>query len=338
MKKNTDILIENLIAPLNAKQKKVLKERYGLGSKKKTLQDIGNDLGVTRERVRQIESQGLKKIKSGVVANFSNLIETAKKELELNGGVKGDDAFVARLASETGIDTSIKNWKEKIRFLLFAAGTPFYFKENPELKSFWYSGETAKKQFFDLVDKTVKLFETSDKNKILGDPAFNNKLKSSPDYHLLFISKQFSVNNFGDIGLAKWPEIRPKNVRDKAYLALKKQGSPLHFRDIAKQIMKNGIGNKSVNIQTVHNELIKDNRFVLVGRGIYALRENGFESGTVKDVIASLIKSRGPLSSEDVIGLVNQKRLLKENTILLNLQNRKHFKRLSDGTYTLREA
>ena len=112
----------------------------------------------------------------------------------------------------------------------------------------------------------------------------------------------------------------------------------MHFRDIAKKIIKSNISSKKVNVQTVHNELIKDNRFVLVGRGVYALKENGYEPGTVKDVIASLIKTKGPLNSEDVVKLVNEKRILKENTILLNLQNRKHFRRLNDGKYSLHEA
>ena len=112
----------------------------------------------------------------------------------------------------------------------------------------------------------------------------------------------------------------------------------MHFEEIAEWIWKYGISKKRVNVQTVHNELIKDDRFVLVGRGIYGLREHGYEPGTVREVIGNLIKKHGPLTSERVIQLTNKVRVLKENTILLNLQSRKHFTRLKNGTYDVREA
>lgn len=335
---NVDTFIEDLINALNPKQRRVLKERYGINGKKKTLQEIGNSLSITRERVRQIEGQGLKKIKDDIVTNFSHLIETAKKHLESQNGVREDRVFINELADLAGLDTRNKNWDAKVRLLLFSAGTPLFSRENPDLKAYWFINENSKKIFLNFIEKTIKFFETSDKSKIIEEKTFLNKIKNTPEYHLLFISKKFSANPFGDVGLVKWPEIKPKNVRDKAYLALKKNNTPLHFRDIAKNITKIGISNKQVNTQTVHNELIKDKRFVLVGRGVYALRENGYETGTVKDVIASLIKENGPLGSNDVITLVNQKRLLKENTILLNLQNRKNFRRLEDGRYTIYQA
>ena len=113
---------------------------------------------------------------------------------------------------------------------------------------------------------------------------------------------------------------------------------PLHFKEIANNICTLGIDKKPAHVQTVHNELIKDGRFVLVGRGVYALREHGYEPGTVREVITRLLKERGPLDSTEVVRLVNQKRFLKENTILLNLQNRRHFKRLEDGRYGAEEA
>ena len=95
---------------------------------------------------------------------------------------------------------------------------------------------------------------------------------------------------------------------------------------------------KQPHVQPVHNELIKDDRFVLVGRGIYALRSRGFEPGTVRQVIAKILKTKGPLPQTDVVRLVNEQRFLKENTVLLSLQNRRHFKRLDDGRYHVKEA
>ena len=86
----------------------------------------------------------------------------------------------------------------------------------------------------------------------------------------------------------------------------------------------------------MHNELIKDNRFVLVGMGLYALREWGYEPGTVREVLVSLFKgSDRPLAREEIVRLAAEKRLVKPQTILLNLQDRSLFKRTEDGKYTL---
>lgn len=338
MAKDIDTLTENLLNTLNPKQKRILKERYGIGGKKKTLQGIGDSLGITRERVRQIENQSLKKIKAETLQNFGAFIDAAEKHLRTIGGVREDNLFIEEVARLTDLDTSPKNWKPKTRLIFSAAARPLYSKENPDSKSYWYLNETANNQFQNFIAKTIETFETTAKAETLNNQNFLSKLKAAPEYNSLFISKKFGQNSFGDIGLIKWPEIKPKNVRDKAYLALKKTCAPLHFRDIAKQIIKIGVSPKPVNTQTVHNELIKDKRFVLVGRGIYALKENGYETGTVREVITSLLGHNGPLASHEVVKLVNQQRLLKENTVLLNLQNRKHFKRLDDGRYTLRGA
>ena len=124
-------------------------------------------------------------------------------------------------------------------------------------------------------------------------------------------------------------------MRDKAYLILKKEKKPLHFLDIAKNINKVSFDGKIAHPPTVHNELIRDKRFVLVGRGIYGLREHGFMPGTARDTIARLLASRGPMEKDKIVNMVLSERFLKPNTIFLNLQNRKYFKKLNDGRYAV---
>ena len=41
-------------------------------------------------------------------------------------------------------------------------------------------------------------------------------------------------NVFDEVGLISWAEVKPKGVRDKAYLVLKKENKPKHFTEIAK--------------------------------------------------------------------------------------------------------
>ena len=69
----------------------------------------------------------------------------------------------------------------------------------------------------------------------------------------------------------------------------------MHFSEIANAIKKSDFKRKAVTTQAIHNELIKDSRFVLIGRGIYALNEWGYKKGTVADIITEVIKEKRPV-------------------------------------------
>ncbi len=122
-------------------------------------------------------------------------------------------------------------------------------------------------------------------------------------------------------------------MRDYAYLVIRRHGSPIHFREVAEQISK--LFGKKAHIATTHNELIKDPRFVLVGRGLYALSDWGYMSGVVRDVINNIINKNGPLTKDEIIEKVLKERYVKENTILVNLQNPKFFKKDVKGRYDI---
>ena len=125
-------------------------------------------------------------------------------------------------------------------------------------------------------------------------------------------------------------------MRDYAYLVIRRHGSPIHFREVAKLITE--LFNKKAHVATTHNELIKDPRFVLVGRGIYGLREWGHSGGIVRDVIIEVMKKKeGPLTKQEIIDLVKGERVVKDNTVVVNLQNPKFFDKTSDGKYTLKK-
>lgn len=333
-------LAYGLISNLNPRQEEFLEERFGLkDQKRKTLQELGERHNITRERVRQIESEGLKLAGENFKKSEApKAVEQAKKYLESIGGVRKEDDFVSDLKAALK-DDSINNFN--LRFLFEVAGTPFYYGEDDGHYGFWYLDKQALKKAQGFIDKGEKYF-SSKKDELIFNNQFEKHLAQlakasgiddATAIHYFSISKKFGVNPFYDFGLAHWEEINPKTARAKAYLVLKKQGKPLHFREIADVINKSGFKDKKVYAQTIHNELIKDPRFVLVGRGIYGLEESGYMAGTAKDVISKILKNKGPLEADQVVKLVSEQRFLKENTILLNLQNKKHFKKLPNGRY-----
>ena len=73
---------------------------------------------------------------------------------------------------------------------------------------------------------------------------------------------------------------------------------------------------------------------MLVGRGLYALAEWGYEPGVVRDVIKGILHREGPLTREEIVDRVKRERYVKDATIAVNLQNGM-FARLSDGRYGL---
>lgn len=155
-------------------------------------------------------------------------------------------------------------------------------------------------------------------------------------YSVLRAARKIEQNRFGHWGLDEWREIKPKTVNDKIYLVLKDSGKPMHFAEIAERINQIGFDHKKANTATVHNELILDEKYILIGRGFYSLKEWGYRKGTVADVVEKILVQAGqPLSREEIVGKVLEQRMVKRATINLALADRKKFA-AARGKYNLK--
>lgn len=347
---NTSVskLITASLAALDQRQKEVVEGRYGLkDGQLKTLAEIGEKHDITRERVRQIEASALHELK-GIAQKpeFKEFVHLVKTHLKNVGGVRRETLLLTDLRVMI-TDPNTPNLANKVRFLLEVAGEPRFLAEDENIHSYWALSEEDKKKAASFVSRLAKLMEGRKSevvshgkiDSLLSEAVGSHNLKDLIALNYISISKQFHVNDFGDFGLTHWPEVNPRTVRDWAHMVLRKNEKPLHFEDIAKLINKSRKDSKkSAHPQTVHNELIKDPRFVLVGRGTYGLQEFGLMPGTAKEVMARILKQHGPLSPRELLALVLKERMLKKNTVFINLQNRKYFTRLDDGTYTVNMA
>ena len=341
--------VASLVKALTPRNRDILSRRFGLKKgKKETLESIGKSYGITRERVRQIEESTLAQLvkTSQGTTDLEKYAGMAKDIIARSGGIiKEKDLF-----REFGGSSEENVVNASLAFVLRLNKELVRVQENDRLHSFWALNKEHAGSFVETVNSVTHLL--SKQKKILSQNDFHNFVKASDlpgvgnqtinDKHIqlcLNISKELDKNIFDEVGLVSWPEIKPSGVKDKAYLVLKREDSPKHFSEISKLINTAGFSGKKANVQTVHNELIKDNRFVLVGRGIYALSEWGYKPGTVKDVLVDILKkSSKPLSRTAILAKVMNNRIVKENTILLNLQDSRTFVKNNDGTYTLREA
>jgi len=78
LKDDLKVQIEGVLEQLNEREKAVIKMRFGImdDESDRTLEEIGKELNVTRERVRQIESSAIKKLKHPKVGRkLKNYIE-----------------------------------------------------------------------------------------------------------------------------------------------------------------------------------------------------------------------------------------------------------------------
>lgn len=321
------------------REREIVSRRYGLFDRKETLEQIGELLGITRERVRQLEKAVVQKLKAqGESGELPHITEMQA-------------AFVTAI-NDMGKVVRVKNLSEVFteeNSKLDQARIAFLAQLCPELTVIddndHFHNAVAVTVHHD--EKKVKDLVTGliDTIKEHGEPAeisaFAKKAGHDDHKHtesLASISKHLATLN-DRWGLIKWPMVNPKNIRDKIYVILKDHGKHMHFNEIAEAIKGSDFKRKDVTTQAIHNELIKDKRFVLIGRGIYALKEWGYSKGTVADIIADVLKNAGePLHRDEIVKRVLESRYVKETTILLNLQGKPQFKRVAKATYTLADA
>ena len=308
---NYQKVCSDLLRDLPQRTVSVIERRFGLKTgKRETLEAIGANHGITRERVRQIENEGFAKIKPRLKQDQS-IGEHFQKTFAGFGGVKKEEDLVDIIGKD----------KNHALFLLTCLNGFERIPENNDFYTYWASNKNSISKAKNTIKATIANLNKQKKTLKLADNSY------------ISISKNIQKGSDGKCGLAHWIEINPKGIKDKAYLVLRGQDKPVHFAEVAVMIGNN------THTATVHNELIKDSRFVLVGRGLYALKEWGYTPGIVRDVITKTIKdSKRALSKEEILTKVSKQRFVKENTIALNLQNRNYFLRNSQGKYTIKET
>lgn len=321
------------------REREIISRRYGLFDRKETLEQIGELLGITRERVRQLEKSVMSRLRAdadkGDVPGLAEVEETLLNILKDSGNVARVSNLAAKLLGSEGtkIDQS------RVAFMAELAPKLSVISENDHHHlSVAITEVHDEKGVQNHVQKIVGAV------KDLGKPHTIDKISKQIDHPdpkhveaLSSTSKHLATLN-GIWGLVKWPTVNPKNIRDKIYVILQQKGQHMHFNEISEAIKDSDFKRKDVTTQAIHNELIKDSRFVLIGRGIYALKEWGYKKGTVADIITEVLKEEGgPLHRDEIVKRVLKSRYVKETTILLNLQGKPQFKRTAKATYDLAE-
>lgn len=331
--------LKQIVAEFSERSQEIIFSRWGVfNSHSLTLEDIGKKYQITRERVRQVIREVLKKVREKKENQlFSQIQEKVILALRKNGGIMDEKKLLSVLgkgnkSEEAAVSFFLECFENIVKNeikgeLVFSYSLPDFDLEK------WRALKNAVVEILKIQKKPLSIEELF---VMIKAKELSVELNKEIFLHYIEVSEEIKQNTFGKWGIAKWKEISPKGTREKAYLVLKEASKPLHFRDIAKKIDQYHLNKKKTHAQTVHNELIKDENFVLVGRGIYALTEWGYKSGTVKDVIEEILKKKdGVLSKEEILAKVLEIRHVKKSTIVINLNN--YFAKSKNGTYSIRK-
>lgn len=343
MDQNAEVIAKAISGSLKIieqdREREIISRRFGLSSNKETLEQIGDMLSITRERVRQLEKAIL--IRLRILAEDGNIPELAQAEKIIirNLTEMGRIARVSDLAEKIFSQSVTEKQRQSLAFIGEISASLTVVEESEKyFNAIGIADYGSEKEIKAKVDEIVALIKKNKAPTSL-DELDNNLNYEHPSHIKAIASISKLLATLNDLwGLAKWPTVNPKNIRDKIYVVLEEKREPMHFEEIAEAIKGSDFRRKNVTIQAIHNELIKDPRFVLIGRGIYALDSWGYKKGTVSETISDVLKqAKKPLSREQIVKRVLALRKVKETTILLNLQNKKLFKKVDKNSYTIAE-
>jgi hypothetical protein len=337
-------LVSNLLAMLKERDRQIVTNRFGLeGQPVETLEAIGQKYSLTRERVRQIEKDSVSFLKKKNNREMQEALQLIFDTIAEHGNIMGEDFLMHTML----LNKPEPKEAASLKFLLSLGEQLKYHKETAHYHAAWSILGFNLPKLAEVVEKFGELLKGMGKvssqdslyEKFRGTEYFAQHSAELTDRVLksyLNIAKAIQVNPFDEIGLKDWSEVKPRDVGDKAFLVLKHHGKPEHYSEITRMINEHKFDDRTAYQETVHNELIKDDRFVLIGRGIYALTEWGYKKGVVADVIREVLAgSTKPMARDEIIAEVMKRRQVKRNTILFGLSNKKHFQKVGKDRYSL---
>lgn len=336
-----------LFRHLANKEDDVLRRRFGLGGKpSETLEEIGKRYAVTRERIRQIENSAIQKIRQ--LKDFHSLTapteDLIRQILETHGSVMTEEALLQELFRSSGASEAERR---AVLFLLTELLNDKFDQINSDdgLRPGWKLKAASLSIVRETIDQIHSVIQKNGRPVTIDGlfealkhlPYFEqhpDRLSEDVVVSYIELSPSVAKNPYGEYGLSEWGTIVPKRMNDKIYLVLKKHGKPLHFNEITRLINETGFDRRKAYPPTVHNELILNKQYVLVGRGIYALQEWGYKPGVVAEVLVNILRdSSEPMKRDDLVAKVLEQRMVKKNTVYLALADRTKFEKLADGRY-----
>lgn len=279
-KLNLTDAIEIILSSVSPKNIHIIKARYGYDEgKRKTLEEIGNRIGVTRERIRQIlvkeirrmKHPARKKIFQTIIENVERLLLQYKGVMSINDLAK-DKYFVSGTHKELRflMNLIVDLYEERYRIINKYFLTSLNDDEIKALQS--KIREEASKCLFPIDEK------------VFIENIVSSVGPTSEDYlvyHLLYkehleISKG-KVLSPGRLSIPQRVKVLMKNI-----------DRPMHFTETAK-LYRNYYGESKIKTKdlerAIHTRIGDSRDFIIVGPGTFMLRENFEMPDNIKEIV-----------------------------------------------------
>jgi hypothetical protein len=219
-------VVEQILKELRRdRDRQIIARRFGFGmSRRQTLEKIGGDFDITRERVRQIEKAAIAKMRASGSAEIARAGELLRAIVADQGGI----------TPTPDVATIIGATESDIPYIVFLAllspGIELIEEDDDLRQAVSLAPIYARSQVIQLINETISTVK--DYAKPITLAKLSNKLPSQLETitleQLMRVSKKLAYFD-GKWGLITWPEVNPKSIRDKTYLVLSRHGRPLHF-------------------------------------------------------------------------------------------------------------
>jgi hypothetical protein len=295
---------------LPEQQRNVISNRYGLWDGiSETLQGIGSKLGLSRERIRQIESKCLRQLRRsevgiGSIRNFVLAKRTAclASDCGTLGGILGEDEIAKGFADDCTLDEAMLaiGLMQDVNANLF--GTHLIKVE----RGVYCIDKSVSRSYRELL-KTLQIVLRRHQKPISEEEIhqeLDGRANSATENQGILVARLIQVSpsvvrlRNGLVGLSEWTKFRGRDAISLAESTLRLLGRPTHFREITQNIgvLCPDVG--AVNERTVQAALLRDQKkFVWVKHGTYGLSVWGIKKPPfIRDRLVELLSdARSPL-------------------------------------------
>ena len=328
----------------NTRQSMVLRLRYGLNDGiPRTLEEVGQRFGITRERVRQIEDKALRRIYHPTRRHIlDDIARPFQFVLQQAGGILRENQISEKISQVTVLGKI-----DPIGATRFVLGVTSGLQEIED--GIWALKECPLEYFSMVTSAAALRLEKNQSrmryNKLVSE--VRRMLESSNDaaqreVDTLFIEAclqadpQFEISDDGWCILAKWQ----RSYIDEMVEVLRDKGKPLHFREIASGVEALLNGNQEVSEHNIHAVLQRrQDLFVWAGQGTYGLVEWGIQRPTYYvEIISDILEAEGePLPADEIIRRVEKLRPCKKTSVMMYLTMNDRFAEFGPSIFGLRK-
>lgn len=253
--------------PLVGRNKIIISKRFGLFSNKMTLQEVADGVGLTRERIRQIESKWLAKSRwfAQIVPRLMKILEERNTPLHL-WELETEDEWFARFS----------NKQQFLKNLIIKAGGNEISVQS--INGMDVISQLETKEWLNLVDEFKNslrgyVYKRPTKSELIVLAGALATSRKCPELGEALFKASSKECVFFERESDHQPILVAYNssTRNLTSAILQMAEEPLHYSEIHKRAEK--LKGSKLDLRTVHNAL-PDLGAKLFGRGVYGLQEH----------------------------------------------------------------